>query len=282
MHHARIAARMLATLTLLAAGVALAAPPRPSPCATKSPTRSQAKRIERFVQETLGGNPPAVMGGVIDVHFHIIRKGPGIENGDVPDQMIHDQMGVLNAAFEGTGWSFALASIGRTTNAAWYDMTPGSVAEREAKSALRVGDANDLNIWVGNVGGGILGWATFPSWYLVNPSADGVVLSASTLPGGTAAGYNLGDTATHEVGHWMGLYHTFQGGCQKTNDFVDDTPATKMHHGMCAVGADTCRRRPGLDPATNFMDYTDDACMDSFTAGQDARMDAQFTVFRAP
>lgn len=219
---------------------------------------------------------PLATGGTINVYFHVISASSGA--GNVSDQMIASQISVLNGAFAPWGWSFNLVATTRTVNDAWFGMS--STAEAQAKAALRQGSADDLNIYTANPGGGLLGWATFPWSYASNPTDDGVVLLHASLPGGSAAPYNLGDTGTHEVGHWMGLYHTFQGGCNKRRgDFVEDTPPEKSPAYGCPVGRDSCRNG-GLDPIQNFMDYTDDACMDRFSAGQDARMDAMFTTYR--
>jgi hypothetical protein len=239
----------------------------------------QLKFQNDMKQRGVGTTVPLKTGGVINVYFHVINKGTGINNGDVTNQMIQNQISVLNAAYLLSGWSFNLVSVDRTTNSFWYTMGTGTTAERAAKTALRQGLADDLNIYTCSPGSNLLGWATFPSSYRTNPLNDGIVVLYSSLPGGSASPYNLGDTATHEVGHWMGLYHTFQGGCAKKNDYVDDTPAEKSAAYGCPTGRDTCRT-PGVDPITNFMDYTDDACMDNFTGGQDGRMDAQFTTYR--
>jgi hypothetical protein len=225
------------------------------------------------------GGGATVTGGTINVYFHVINQGSGVSNGDLTSTMITNQMNVLNDAYRAWGWQFNLVATTRTTNSTWFNSCDATSVETAMKTALRQGTADDLNIYSCNPSGGLLGWATFPSWYAGAPTDDGVVLLYSSLPGGTAAPYNLGDTATHEVGHWMGLYHTFQGGCAKTGDSVSDTPAERSAAYGCPTGRDSCSGT-GVDPITNFMDYTDDSCMDRFSAGQDARMDQMFSAYR--
>ncbi len=235
-----------------------------------------AKRSEELSRSGVS----SATGGVINVYFHVVRRGTGISNGDIPTSMVNSQMSVLNNAFALTGWTFNLVSTDYTTNSTWYSNCASSTTETQMKNALRQGSADDLNIYTCNPSGGLLGWATFPSGYASRPKYDGVVLLHSSLPGGSAVPYNQGDTGTHEVGHWMGLYHTFQGGCNGSGDLVGDTPAERSAAFGCPQGRDSCRNKTGLDPIENFMDYTDDSCMFTFTTGQDARMDAQFTAYR--
>lgn len=255
-------------------------------CATEDLSADRMQQVEREIelfkqnQKEATGFESNITGGTVSVYFHVINKGIGIANGDVTTAMITNQINVLNSAYAGTGWSFNLVSTNRTTNTSWFNNCATTSTESAIKNALRQGTADDLNIYTCNPSGGLLGWATFPSSYNSNPKNDGVVCLYSSLPGGSAVPYNLGDTATHEIGHWMGLYHTFQGGCNGSGDTVSDTPAEKSPAFGCPTGRDSCRNKPGLDPITNFMDYTDDSCMFQFTAGQDSRMDSQFTTYR--
>jgi hypothetical protein len=226
-----------------------------------------------------GGTAPAAISRVVPVYFHVIQSSTDT-TGSVTADMISSQITVLNTAYAGTGISFTLVSTDRTTNDAWYVVAPGTTAETQMKTALRQGGKESLNFYTGGIGGGLLGWATFPSSYASKPALDGVVVLNQSLPGGTAAPYDLGHTGTHEVGHWAGLYHTFMSGCTKTSDGVTDTPQEKSSAFGCPVGRDTCTRDAGVDPIHDYMDYTDDSCMNQFTAGQASRMAAQMTTYR--
>lgn len=224
----------------------------------------------------------------VPTYFHVItsQKLTKAQTSSMASR-IDRQMTVLKNAFSGntsnqaanTAFRFTLSDVDYTVNAAWATMGYGSQAERQAKAALRVGGAGALNIYVADIGDGLLGWATFPQSYASQSSNDGVVILTDSMPGGQDPIYSLGDTGTHEVGHWLGLYHTFQGGCSKKNDLVEDTPSEKSPAFECPEGRDTCKRA-GLDPIENFMDYTQDSCMDRFTGGQATRMADQWVTFR--
>jgi hypothetical protein len=219
----------------------------------------------------------------IPVVVHVIQENSTL--GAVSDTMINNQISVLNNAYDGgsvggatTSFGFSLTRINRVINPSWYPIPYNSSTERAMKAALREGGDGTLNVYLGALSSGLLGWATFPRADM--DSSDGVVVLNQSLPGGNATPYHLGDTATHEVGHWLGLYHTFQGGCGASGDQVADTPAERSPAYGCPTGRNTCAAS-GVDPITNFMDYSDDSCMFQFTAGQATRMLNAWNAYRA-
>jgi hypothetical protein len=228
-----------------------------------------------LAKQALGGVVTA-QGASIPVYFHVIRSSAG--GGGVTATQINNQITVLNNAYAASGFSFFLAATDYTNNDTYYTCG-GGTCETNMKNALHKGTASALNFYTNNMGGGLLGWATFPWSYASAASKDGVVVLQSSLPGGSATNYNLGDTGTHEVGHWMGLYHTFQGGCVSPGDSVSDTPDEGSSAAGCPSGRDTCSTA-GLDPITNFMDYTYDSCMNTFSAGQNSRMNSMWNSYR--
>jgi hypothetical protein len=163
-------------------------------------------------------------------------------------------------------------------------MTPGSTAERNAKQALATDITHRLNVYSCRPGQNLLGWAYFPNSYPEGDWHHGVVIHYGSVPGGYLSPYNLGGTLAHEAGHYLGLYHTFQGGCDTgtcsaTGDLVCDTPAEGTATSGCPDGKDTCPAT-GLDPIHNYMDYSTDICYTNFTSGQDTRMNQIVTGYR--
>lgn len=260
----------------------------PLKCGTPDPSAATVVRVEQELSSKKATATLRDSGLItIPVYVHIITRTDGT-GGPPTKSHISNQIRVLNNSFSGstggvdTGFRFVLAGIDQTANNSWFTATNGSTAEQQMKAALRQGGPRDLNLYLNNMGQGLLGWATFPWNYASQPQMDGVVVLTRSLPGGTAVPYDLGDTGTHEVGHWLGLYHTFQGGCSAGNDQVADTPAESSPAYGCPAGRDTCTGAsfPGLDPIENFMDYTDDSCMYKFTQGQADRANAAWTTYR--
>jgi hypothetical protein len=233
----------------------------------------------------------------IPVYFHVIRAGTSAANGNVPESVLDNQINVLNNAFSGQGggptpgantsFRFVKAGVTRRTNSTWYAMEINTAAESQAKSELRVNGPHVLNFYTvrGNLTAPYA-WASFPWSYGGDPVDDGVVVPFTMLPGGSTPSFNAGDIAVHEVGHWLGLFHTFQGGCQGS-DQVDDTPAHAEQTrndgitGNCPASLDTCPGG-GVDPIHNFMQDTSDACKYEFTSDQATRMNSMYIAHRQP
>jgi hypothetical protein len=275
--------RALPLIAMLLVSFASLRADQPIRCGTKQLSDAEISALEQQVDRGKKGRTSAV----IPVWFHVISAGPGFANGEVPDSMIREQVRVLNESYNGktgganTGFGFSLAGITHTENATWFTSFAADFSvEMEAKTALRRGGPGTLNIYLVDADPW-LGWAYFPS--ILNSqyaNLDGVVVDWRSLPGGPFAIYSEGDTATHEAGHWLALYHTFDGGCGTKGDYVADTPSEQSPAFYCPVGRDTCNGKPGLDPIRNFMDYTQDSCMNEFSAGQAERMQAAWAAYR--
>jgi hypothetical protein len=238
-------------------------------CAAERATREQAAEIDRIIANLVaeGAVDAAPAAATIPVVFHVIHNGT---EGDVPEAWLDEQVQVLNDAYSGTGFTFTKARVNRVLNRKAFT---GCYSNQRFKKALADDPAHNLNFYTCKPKGNILGYAYLPWSYPESDWHHGVVVLYDTLPGGDAAPYNEGDTGTHEVGHYLGLFHTFERGCQPPGDSVDDTPFEASPAFGCPVGRDTCSQA-GLDPITNFMDYTDDPCMDTFSGNQSTRMQA--------
>lgn len=238
--------------------------------------------------EIPSGSEPTTSGvGVVQVpvYFHVITDG---RKGWVSKATVNQQITVMNLGYSGfyggydQGFRFVLKGIDYSDNAGWYAQETFQ-QEVAMKAALKVGGPTDLNIY-STSGGGYLGWAYYPSIVKYNgyEVLDGLVINSGSMPGGSIANYNLGHTATHEVGHWFGLAHTFADGfgCNGHGDYVDDTPEQGTPTTGCPIGKDTCPT-PGYDPIHNFMDYSYDSCYRELTAGQAERGRQQYLFWRA-
>ncbi|KAI8802355.1 metalloprotease [Cladochytrium replicatum] len=221
----------------------------------------------------------------IPVAFHVVYNGPNYADGNISGVDVAAQIDALNKHYSNTPFQFYLANLTRTFNDRFFKFaTKGNVNQDYMKAALRQGNEATLNIYTVAFTKSLSlnGYSTFPDAFAEKPVDDGVVLIYKVLPNGTRSNHNMGAIATHEIGHWFGLYHTFEGGCDGDGDYVADTPPEAEPAWGCVVGRDTCTNDTFPDPIHNFMDYSDDSCLtDPFTPGQVERMSQQWAAFRA-
>jgi hypothetical protein len=257
-------------------------------CGTHQPStgdRARIAELEGTFFRTIR-IPEALRQIEIPVRFIHIVSG---ENGRVTAQQRKDQIDVLNAAYQPHGITFGFDE-GTTTvldNHEFFTMGHRSLRERRCKQQHQaIEPQKGLNFYTAAPGGGLLGWATFPHEMEGDPDMDGVVMLHGTLQGGSTTNYNLGATAVHEVGHWLGLFHTFQDACFELGDEVEDTPPHSgpnygkpvdegQPHNLCPTAP-----AGSLCPIHNYMNYVDDEWMTEFTPGQVERLWAQIAMFR--
>jgi hypothetical protein len=255
-----------------------------SPCSTGSRFDDTAapdsfapdldRAFRQFQARSLPGAPAK-----INLVFHVL-SGPAME-GNVSDSVLAAQVAILNEAYRSTGFSFNVTDIRRYPDSVYFagGCFPTTEQGIRMKAELAVDPARFVNIYTCKLQlPFIAGYATLPNEFPEGDHQHGVIVDYGTLPGG-APPLDMGHTLVHELGHYFGLFHTFQGGCAEPGDGVADTPPEASAAFGCQIGRDTCTA-PGIDPINNFMDYSDDSCTNNFTTLQAARMQASIASFR--
>ena len=263
--------------------------------------KQRMDQIEAFTNRLISSGKANKANGTIEIPV-VVHVVYNTNSQNISDAQVNSQIAVLNEDYSATNSDInKTPSLFSTVTSAGFGVhfsinvirhiktkTRSFSTNDAVKSTSRGGDnaidpQHNLNIWVCNLGRGLLGYAQFPGG---NWSTDGVVIlysafgSRSKYPSGTyISTYDLGRTATHEVGHWMNLRHIWgdDGGTCSGSDLVDDTPNQASENYGCPAFPHISCSNSG-DMSMNYMDYTDDACMFMFSKGQQARSLAVFAA----
>ncbi|KAF1837155.1 hypothetical protein BDW02DRAFT_645641 [Decorospora gaudefroyi] len=270
-------------------------------CGTKSPTPEhirQAQHIQYHEAVARTQRDSLVEGTVssidINVYYHVIRFSQYDDSVDL--SALHSQTNILNDAYRPHGIAWHLRGAAEVDASAWPVTKDLKTLEEWAEPMqrlLRKGTYADLNVYILSASrlDDVLGSAKFPEDIPIgvrNTTAqskfdvDGVIVGSHTLPDVGKYPFDLGKTLVHETGHWLDLFHTFEGGCDGSGDGIDDTPTEAgPHYGACFVSSDTCDG-DGEDAIANYMNYSYDSCLREFTLGQEVRMHGAWKRLRAP
>lgn len=281
-------------------------------CGVENPSALEMEEINRNIESLRyskmrsGNNEIVKEGRTITVHtyVHVIYREDFV--GWINRRTIEKQINILNNAFRGkvsgthssynecfnlftygdtvrSPFRFVLEDINYIEDNEAFDLT--SDHSWHVRSDEHNGHCADLNIFTGG-GMSTLGVSSFPDECFDHPEADNILIHYKSFPDMGQAKYDEGDTLVHELGHWFGLFHTFQGQCDgfgddipEVGDGVDDTAPEAEPAYDCPVGRDTCPGG-GPDPIHNYMDFSDDCCMYRFTEGQIERMVLVAEFFR--
>lgn len=247
-------------------------------CGTPLPSLYDIRRTQRVRSALRTNRIDFNTKTVVPVHVHIVQDRT---LGNITDQQVTEQVALLNNVYAAALLEFRVADIGRHQNPRWYRVGISTPEEAEMKAALGRTTTSVLNLYTGDLPDGLLGWATFP-WYLwAYPVMDGVVVNQASFPGGAMPPFDLGMTAVHEIGHWAGLFHTFQGGCADPGDEVVDTAYEEFSAQGCPIRQlSSCPGETRFNPVENYMDYSDYACMKEFTPIQVQRVKDMVGYYR--
>ncbi|KAG9052742.1 hypothetical protein FS842_009328, partial [Serendipita sp. 407] len=219
----------------------------------------------------------------IPVVWHVIYSSKTVSGGYISNSAIKKSISAMNAHYKGSGFGFKLKKIKRKKSTNWFKKMTGVPTDPymlAMKNALHTGGASTLNVYTVSFVDDTLGLAAFPWDYYGYPKRDGVVIQYNSYPGGSLKNYNQGKTLTHEVGHWLGIYHPFQGvDCDGMGDYVVDTPQQLTPTFGCPKSKNSCPQSGG-DNIHNYMDYSYDKCMTKFTKGQMTRATQMSNAYR--
>ncbi|CEJ90352.1 hypothetical protein VHEMI06143 [[Torrubiella] hemipterigena] len=243
-----------------------------SECGTPSPSNEHLSALQEMAaNETIMADSDFAAQAVITIptYIHVVASSNKVADGYISAATVKEQFKNLNNGYKNTGFQFSLKGTDWTINQQWAS----NGNDLAMKKKLRKGNYKTLNLYFQKDLQGLNGYCYYPAKVTPNTDAffrDGCNVLTATAPTGT--------TATHEVGHWMGLLHTFEGECNGAGDMVADTPACKKSW-ACQPGQDTCPNRPGKDAINNFMAYG--SCRTTFSKGQAVRMKSSWNKYRA-